>query len=142
MNYLLDTCIISELAKTRPHQAVVDWVIQQDASTCFISSITLGEIQKGISKLAASSKKDELQAWLNRDVRERFSGQTIGVNANEALQWGTILALAESQGKSMPMADSLIAATAIFHGMTLVTRNTRDMEASGVALLNPWEPKA
>lgn len=138
MNYLLDTCVISELAKTSPHQAVVDWVIRQDASTCFISSITLGEIQKGISKLAVSLKKNELQAWLDQDVRERFSGQTIGINANEALQWGEVLAVAESQGKPMPLVDSLIAATAIFHGMTLVTRNTRDVEASGVALFNPW----
>jgi len=139
MNYLLDTCVISELAKTRPNQAVVDWVVRQDASTCFISSITLGEIQKGISKLAASAKKNDLQTWLDQDVRARFSGQTIGINTNEALQWGRVLAMAESQGQPMPMVDSLIAATAIFHGMTLVTRNTGDMEASGVALYNPWQ---
>lgn len=139
MNYLLDTCVISELAKSRPNQAVVDWVIRQDASRFFISSLTLGEIQKGISKLPASAKKDELQAWLERDVRERFFSQTIAIGANEALQWGEVQAIAETQGKPMPMVDSLIAATALFHGMTLVTRNARDMEASGVALFNPWE---
>ena len=138
MNYLLDTCVISELVKTKPNQAVVDWVIQQDSAKCFISSITLGEIQKGISKLAASAKKDELQTWLNQDVRERFSGSTIAIAANEALQWGELQAKAEKQGKPTPAIDSLIAATAVFHDMTLVTRNTKDMEASGVKLFNPW----
>lgn len=138
MNYLLDTCVISELAKTRPVQSVVDWVVSQDATRCFISSITLGEIQKGVSKLADTPKKEELQTWLDRDVRERFAGQTIAIAVNEVLQWGKMQAAMEKQGRPMPLMDSLIAATALFHGMTLVTRNTRDMEASGVALFNPW----
>lgn len=139
MNYLLDTCVISELVKTKPNQAVVDWVIRQDASRCFISSITLGEIQKGISKLPASAKKDELQAWLDHDVRQNFDGKIIAIGANEALQWGEVQATAERQGTPLPLVDSLIAAAAIFHHLTLVTRNTRDMEASGVALFNPWK---
>jgi predicted nucleic acid-binding protein len=138
MNFLLDTCVISELAKTKPNQAVVDWIQQQNHANCFISSITLGEIQKGISKLAPSAKKDDLQAWLDKDVRARFTGQTIAIAVNEALQWGGVQALAEMQGRPLPIIDSLIAATAIFQDMTLVTRNTKDMEASGVKLFNPW----
>ncbi|MFM9912751.1 MAG: type II toxin-antitoxin system VapC family toxin [Methylophilaceae bacterium] len=138
MNFLLDTCVISELVKKTPNQAVVDWIQQQNHANCFISSITLGEIQKGISKLAVSAQKDDLQAWLNNDVRARFIGQTIAIEANEALQWGEVQAAAEAQGKPMPMIDSLIAASAIFQDMTLVTRNTKDMEASGVKLFNPW----
>jgi predicted nucleic acid-binding protein len=89
--------------------------------------------------LAPSAKREELQVWLDRDVRERFSGQTIAIAADEALQWGEVQAMAESQGKPLPMVDSLIAAAAIFHELTLVTRNTRDMEASGAALYNPWQ---
>ncbi len=138
VNYLLDTCVVSELAKTRPVQSVVDWVVSQDASRCFISSITLGEIQKGVSKLADTPKKAELQAWLDHDVRERFVGKIIAIAANEVLQWGRMQAALEQQGRPMPLMDSLIAATALFHDMTLVTRNTRDVEASGVKLLNPW----
>jgi len=139
VNYLLDTCVISELAKSKPNPNVVEWVVGQDASRCYVSSITLGEIQKGISKLQDSTRKIDLQAWLDRDLRERFVGKTIAISANEALQWGAMVASAEAEGKSMPVVDSLLAATALFHGMTLVTRNTRDMQASGVKLLNPWE---
>jgi predicted nucleic acid-binding protein len=116
----------------------VDWVVAQDAARCFISSMTLGEIQKGISKLADSTRKADLRSWLARDVQEQFSGRIIAVSVLEALQWGDMQASAESSGKPMPVVDSLIAATALLHGMTLVTRNTRDMEASGVKLFNPW----
>ena len=140
MNFLLDTCVISELTKAKPNQTVVDWVVGQDASRCFISSITLGEIQKGIRKLPDSAKKNDLQTWLDRDLRERFSGRTIAIAANEAQEWGRIFAAVEAQGKPMPLVDSLIAATAVFHDMTLVTRNTRDVAASGVTLFDPWNP--
>lgn len=139
MNYLLDTCVISELAKSKPNPTLVEWAVRQDASRCYISSITLGEIQKGISKLPDSTRKSDLQTWLNRDLRERFVGRTIAIADNEALLWGTMMASAEAEGKPMPVVDSLLAAAALFHGMTLVTRNTRDIQASGVKLLNPWE---
>lgn len=137
-NYLLDTCLVSELAKRQPNQGVVDWVLAQDHNTLFISSITLGEIQKGITKLADSAKKHDLQTWLNNDVRARFMGKTIAIAANEALQWGELLAVAEAKGQPMPIVDSLIAATALFQDMVLVTRNTKDVEISGVKLHNPW----
>jgi predicted nucleic acid-binding protein len=139
VNYLLDTCVISELPKKQPNQGLVDWIKQQEHTRLFISSITLGEIQKGISKLPASAKKDDLQAWLHKDVRARFTGQIIAIAVNEALKWGELQAATEAQGKPMPIVDSLIAATAIFQEMTLVTRNTKDVEASGVKLLNPWQ---
>jgi len=137
MNYLLDTCVISELAKKQANASVVNWVQQRDHAALYISSLTLGEIQKGVSKLPASPKKDELQMWLEKDVRARFSGKIIGITVSEALHWGQLQAVAEAQGKP-PLIDSMIAATAIVQGMVLVTRNTKDVEASGVKLLNPW----
>lgn len=117
---------------------MVSWVQQQNQSTLYISSLTLGEIQKGVSKLPASPKKDELQAWLESDVRARFTGKIIGITVSEALCWGKMQATAEAQGKPMPLVDSMIAATAIVQDMVLVTRNTKDVETSGVKLLNPW----
>jgi predicted nucleic acid-binding protein len=138
MNYLLDTCVISELAKKQGKASVVNWVQQQDHTTLYISSLTLGEIQKGVSKLPSSPKKDDLQIWLEKDVRERFTGKIIGVTVSEALQWGKLQAAAEMLGKPLPLIDSMIAATAIVQDMVLVTRNTKDVEASGVNLLNPW----
>jgi hypothetical protein len=138
MNYLLDTCVISELVKKQANASVVSWVQQQDHATLYISSLTLGEIQKGVSKLPASSRKDDLQTWLERDVRERFSGKIIGIAVSEAMHWGKLQAAAEEQGKPLPLIDSMIAATAIVQDMVLVTRNTKDVEASGVKLLNPW----
>ncbi len=138
MNYLLDTCVISELAKKQGNASVVNWVQQQNHATLYISSLTLGEIQKGVSKLPSSPKKDDLQIWLEKDVRERFTGKIIGVTVSEALQWGKLQAAAEMQGKPLPLIDSMIAAIAIVQDMVLVTRNTKDVEASGVNLLNPW----
>lgn len=138
VNYLLDTCVISELSKKNPNQGLVSWIIKQENHALFISSITLGEIQKGISKLPESSRKNDLMHWLERDVIERFSGKTIAVAEHEALSWGRVQASTESSGKPMPIVDSIIAATALYRNMVLVTRNTKNVEASGVKLLNPW----
>lgn len=137
-NFLLDTCVISELPKKSPNQGLVNWVLAQNNSTLFISSITLGEIQKGITKLPDSAKKQDLQTWLDLEVRKRFEGKVIAISVNEALQWGGSQGMTELKGRPMPILDGMIAATAIFHNMTLVTRNVKDVEVSGVKLLNPW----
>lgn len=136
--FLLDTCVISELPKKNPNQGLVSWILKQSNASLFISSITLGEIQKGIAKLPESAKKQDLQTWLDTDVRKRFEGSIIAISANEALQWGELQAMSEIKGRPMPVLDGMIAASALFHEMTLVTRNIKDVEASGVKLLNPW----
>lgn len=138
MNYLLDTCVISEMVKPEPNKNVIDWVSSQDENYLFLSVISLGEIQKGILKLSESKKKKTLRIWLQSDLLERFSGRTIPIDDQIAMNWGVIQASAEREGFIIPSIDGLISATAITRNMTVVTRNVPDMEPSGVLLLNPW----
>ncbi|MFZ5776380.1 MAG: type II toxin-antitoxin system VapC family toxin [Thermodesulfobacteriota bacterium] len=138
MSYLLDTCVLSELVKKIPNPKVVQWVSEADESRLFIAALTIGEIHKGIERLPKGKKKERLHAWVNGDLQERFRGRIIDFDLQAATVWGTIQARSELQGKPLPSIDGLIAAMALAHGLTVVTRNTADMEASGVALFNPW----
>ncbi len=139
MKYLLDTCLISELVKREPNPGVVNWLDEQDEQTLFLSVLNLGELQKGISKLPDGTKKDELQAWIGLDLVERFTGRILDIDLETALCWGRIQGEAEQAGLTLPVMDSLIAATAAAHGLVVVTRNIRDMERCGVRVCNPWE---
>ena len=138
MKYLLDTCLISELVRKEPNPAVVSWLDEQDEQTLFLSVLNLGELQKGISKLPDGAKKDELQAWTGLDLVERFTGRILDIDLETALCWGRLQGEAERSGEKLPVMDALIAATAAAHGLTVVTRNVRDMERCGVKVCNPW----
>ena len=139
MKYLLDTCIISELIKKTPSSKVTTWILGIDENLLFLSVLTFGEIYKGIEKIPESKKKDKLSNWINFDLRERFENRIISFDLQVATIWGRIQALSESAGKIMPTIDGQIAATGIYHGLTIVTRNTSDMEISGVPMFNPWK---
>jgi predicted nucleic acid-binding protein len=139
MKYLLDTCVLSELIKKNPNQKVIKWVSGNDESNLFISVLTIGEIHKGIEKLQESNKKDKLHQWVNYDLQERFKSRIIDFDLKTATVWGKVQAHSELSGKGMPAIDGQIVATGISYDLTVVTRNTTDMEISGAALLNPWE---
>ncbi|MCP3871832.1 MAG: type II toxin-antitoxin system VapC family toxin [Desulfobacteraceae bacterium] len=138
MNYLLDTCLISELAKSEPNKKVVDWVSSENDSSFYLSVLTFGELHKGIEKLPESKKKDDLRIWVEDELKNRFQNRIIGIDMRVSVIWGKIQCIAEKKGKPIPVIDSLIAATGITHNLTVVTRNVTDMEQSGVKLLNPW----
>ncbi|MGB9499428.1 MAG: type II toxin-antitoxin system VapC family toxin [Dissulfuribacterales bacterium] len=137
--FLLDTCVISELIKTQQNRNVIDWVNSCAEDILFLSSLTIGEIQKGISKLPASKRKNTLQNWLDKELFVRFDRRILLIDVIVAQKWGKILSDSEKNGYKLPAIDSLIVATALANNMTLVTRNTRDMVHSGVAIYNPWE---
>lgn len=139
MKYLLDTCLISELVKKEPNVAVVSWLEEQNEEKLFLSVLNLGELQKGISKLADGAKKDELQGWVAFDLVERFAGRILDIDLETALCWGKLQGVSEQAGEKLPVMDSLIAATATVHGLVVVTRNLKDMERCGVRVCNPWE---
>lgn len=139
MSFLLDTCVVSELAKSSVDAKVRAWADSKTELDFYISALTLGELQKGALRLPDGRKKSELLVWLHHDLIERFSSRVLPLDQQVALHWGEMLAKLEKQGKPMPTVDSLIAATALHHQLTVVTRNTRDMESSGVALFNPWQ---
>jgi predicted nucleic acid-binding protein len=138
MNYLLDTCLISELAKSEPHGKVIDWVLGENETSFYLSVLTFGELHKGVEKLPESNKKDALRIWIEDELKNRFQNRIIGIDMRVSVIWGKIQSIAEKKGKPMPAVDALIAATGISHDLTVVTRNVTDMEQSGVKLLNPW----
>lgn len=138
MNYLADTCVVSELIKVRPNASVVKWIEGCDEDTLFLSVLTIGEIQKGIAKLSDASRRNTLQHWLDGDLRDRFAGRILHVSEEVACTWGIIQAAAEREGVPIPSIDGLICATAITHNLTLVTHNIKDMVRTGVRVLDPW----
>lgn len=138
MKYLLDTCLISELIKKNPNYGVVSWLDEQDDLSLFLSVLTLGELQKGISKLPAGVRKEELQAWVEHDLVERFMGRIIDVDLETALAWGKLNGDSEQRGDRLPVVDSLIAATATAHALIVVTRNVKDIERCKCGVCNPW----
>lgn len=138
MSYLIDTCCISELVKKKPNANVVKWFADKDELSMYLSVITFGELRKGIERLPDSKKKKELNRWVKEDLKHRFKNRIFNLNMEEVNNWGEILATAENNGKPLPAIDSLIAATAQVHDLSVVTRNTRDMEGSGVEVINPW----
>ena len=138
MNYLLDTCLISELIKKKPEPRVVEWVREQPEERLYLSVLTLGELQKGIAKLEDQRRAKKLQTWLDDDLLERFAGRILDVTPRVARIWGRIQGRAEANGRRMQVVDSLIAATCLDLGAAVVTRNVEDIEASGVEIVNPW----
>ena len=138
MKYLLDTCVISEFARSRPNASVIDWLCRQDAGTLYISYITVGELKKGIVKRGGDKRAQDLERWLNGDILLRFSDRILPVDKAVSLEWGRICGEGERIGHSRSAMDALIAATTRVHGMTLVTRNINDMVGMDVPLLNPF----
>ena len=138
MNYLLDTCVVSELVKRKPSDAVVAWLSSIPVADLFLSAVTLGEIRKGVSRLAPDDPRlPALEAWL-AGIRRDYSGRIVAFNENAAILWGRISGEKSRVGRPLPVADSQIAATALASGMTLVTRNVPDMSGMGVPVFNPF----
>ena len=138
MKYILDTCVISELIKPIPSSSVVSWVNSHQEENLYLTSITIGEIQRGIFKLNKSKKKTNLQNWLENELIVRFDRRILGFGLLESKRWGEIQAQAERKGTKMPILDGLIASIALVQNMGIATRNIEDMQVSGATLLNPW----
>lgn len=105
----------------------------------FLSSLTIGEIQKGISKLPNSKKRNHLQEWMDSELVRRFEKRILGIDYKVAQKWGKIQASSEIAGAKMPVIDSMIASIGLVFDMTVATRDISGMKNSGVKLFNPWE---
>jgi predicted nucleic acid-binding protein len=138
VRYLLDTCFISEFQKPHPAAAIREWLEQQHEGDLYLSVLTLGEIQKGISQLSDGRKKKSLQSWLDRDLRERFQDRIVHVSEEVAVTWGRIAGELQRSGSPIPVVDGLIAATSLSIGATVVTRNDTHISRAGARTLNPW----
>ncbi len=138
MNYLLDTCVISELVRPTPDENVVNWLNQTPNERLFLSVIAIGELRKGITRLPDSNKKNRLTNWLNT-LLDNYESRILPINLTVAETWGNIQAHAETNGTPLASIDSLIAAVALTHNLIIVTRNESDFAASNAPLLNPWK---
>jgi len=138
--YLIDACALSEFTKPRPSEAVDEWFASLPDGADFVSVLSLGEIEKGIARLANSRRRSSLERWFT-ELRGRLGDRVLSVDEPVALEWGRIAARAEAAGHAVPVIDALIAATAIVHGLSVVTRNTSDMARTGAPIVDPWEPQ-
>jgi predicted nucleic acid-binding protein len=137
--YLLDTNCISELVRSKPEARVVDWMRAAEESLLYLSVLTLGEIRKGAAILPQSKRRTYLESWLERDLQVRFSGRILAIDKAVADRWGLLAAEAQGRGRPLSAIDGLLAATAIHHNLTIVSRNTSDFAGTQVPILNPWE---
>jgi len=137
--FLLDTNIVSELIKPKPEANVTEWVENTDESLLYLSVLTLGEIRRGIAALPQSRRRATLEAWLDKDLRARFEGRILVIDQEVADRWGLLTSAARNSGMVLPVIDGLLAATALEHNLTLVTRDTGQIPSMGVAVFNPWE---
>ncbi len=135
MSYLIDTNVLSELRRPQPDPQVARWMQERPATTLYLSVLTLGELRKGVEGLADTRRKRRLLDWLEVDLPAYFKGRVVSVDATTADRWGRLLARAR---RPLPAIDSLLAATAMAHGLTLVTRNLKDFQYPDLQVLNPW----
>jgi len=138
VKYLLDTCVISELMRPSPNERVVSWLRAQEPEALCLSYLTIGEPKKGIAKRGNDARAKRLEKWLVGEIFAAYQDRMIPVAKDEALLWGMICGASERTGRKRPVADSLIAATALVHNMTLVTRNVDDVAGMGVSIFNPF----
>ena len=137
MKYLLDTCAISELTKLNANSGVIEWLENTSSEDLYLSVINIGEIKKGINKLPASKKKQDLLFWLET-LLEDYQNRILTVDLSVMENWSLIVANAEKKGQPIASLDSIIAAIAYTHHLTLVTRNERDFYACNIPVINPW----
>jgi tRNA(fMet)-specific endonuclease VapC len=144
MNYLLDTCVLSEFIRHQPDERVIQWMDGMDESKLFLSVVTIGEIHRGIERLPESRRKNELIAWLNDVLVNRFDRRIVNIDVPSMFLWGSLTVRMESKRlpvvrKPMSVMDSLIAASALHQNMIIVTRNVTHFQSCGVQVVNPWE---
>jgi predicted nucleic acid-binding protein len=139
---LLDTCVLSELQKQVGSPVVQSFFASSAAKNLFLSVITIGEIAKGVALLPDGDKKRSLRAWLI-GLSSEYEDRILPLDQDTAEIWGELSARGQQRGTSIPVADGLIAATALRHGLHVATRNTSHFEAAGAMVINPWViPKA
>ena len=137
MSILLDTCVISELIKPAPDPIVLAWTGDTPEGFCFLSTITLGEVMNGIWRLPAGKRRSRLEAWFE-GLLARYEARILPVDAAVAGKWGRLAGALARQGAPTSMADGLIAATALVHGLKLATRNSADFRPFEVEIVDPW----
>ena len=138
--FLLDTNVLSEFNRRRdPDPRVKRWLETTPNESLYASVLTLGEIRMGIELLPPSKKRTGLEKWFQNDLQDWFEGRILPIDEGVANRWGVLSAQAQSKGRPLPTIDSLLAATALQHSLTVVSRNVNDFLVAGLEVINPWE---
>lgn len=136
--YLLDTNVVSELMRPLADARVVRWSDATHPGAMHLSALTIGELRTGAARLPPSKRRSELESWIDARLRKKFAGRIVPVDEEVAERWGWLDGEAKRRGRPISIIDGLLAATALHWGMTLVTRDWRGLDATGVLLLDPW----
>jgi toxin FitB len=136
--WLLDTNILSELRRPKPNQKVVGFVASKPLDLLFVSTVTLAEIRFGIELVADATRRAELNDWLAHKVRPMFEERVLAVSEDVMFKWRLLVEDGRKAGHTYSQPDLIIAATALHHGLTIVSRDTSDFKKARVPVLNPW----
>lgn len=137
MKYLIDTCVISELRRPQPDEGVVRFV-EQTRFDHWLSVLTLGELLRGLNAMTPGKRRDELGRWIHQ-IEVDYSPRIVPIDQGTVHVWGEVTGELRRKGIQVATADGLIAATAIQHGIHVVTRNVKDFHPTGVPVINPWK---
>ena len=138
--FLLDANCISEVVRHKPDPRVMAWIEAVEESLLYLSVLTMGEIRKGLAALPQGKRRSRLETWSEVELQARFSGRILSIDAAVADRWGLLAASAKTKGNPLSTIDGLLAATAIHHNLTIVSRNVGDFRNTQVPVVNPWEP--
>ncbi len=137
MKYLVDANVLSEPTKSNPHPGVVQW-LRHNEREIVVDPIILGEVRFGILLLPRGRRRSKLERWFNEGIQRV---QCLGWEAEAGLRWAELLADLRASGRSMPIKDSLIAASALVHGLVIATRNRTDFKKTGVEIVDPFSDR-
>ena len=140
--WLLDTNVLSELRRPKPSRRVVAFIAAQALEQLYVSAVTLAEIRFGIERAANAQRRAQLHDWLTHQLRPMFAGRVLPVSEDVMFKWRLLFEEGRKTGHTFSQPDLIIAATALQHGFTVVSRDTSEYAKARVPLLNPWDAAA
>jgi len=137
--FLLDTCVISESTRQRAAAKVIRWLDARAPESLFLSVVSVAELEQGIARVDNAAHARKLEAWLSDSVLPQFESRLLDVDLPVARRWGRLLGSGKRRGEPAPVVDALLAATALEHELTLVTRNVADFDRFNLHVFDPWQ---
>lgn len=138
--WLIDTNVLSELRRPKPEAKVVQFLSSQPLDLLYVSTVTFAEIRFGIELQKDAARRTELNEWLTHKLRPMFDGRTLPITEDIMLKWRLLIEDGRKTGHTFSGPDLIIAATALHHGMTIVSRDISEYEMAGAPVVNPWRP--